>query len=328
MAKLSQPVELEPPLYIRWTTDACPYALELRLDLISRLKGELEQSAELGVEAGGLFFGVFPSAASPTLRLDELVFVPRQRDGGPEYKLDEAQIRQLVDLGAAARHTERAVVGFFRSHVRTTPLVPSASDLSMLSQQFPEGLFAFLLINSASPPQGAFYLAMTGRLPDTPSTPVFSFDESNFRSLPEVPEEATEDVRNFGLGRPKAASTFPWAAVAILAFLLLLIGMWSFGSRIAQMLRPNSNQIGLNVMATGSNLKITWDHSAPVLLKALGATIDIQDGHSQREVRLDSEDLRMGQIAYERLTRKVNVVVRLDAPGLHLPPQTFDWTGE
>ena len=328
MAKLSQPPELEPPLYIRWIPDACPYALEMRLDLITRLKSELDHAGEMGVEFGGFFLGVFPTPDSPTLRLDEVLLVPRQPDSGPEYSLDNAQLRQLTELIAGARYTDRPVAGFFRSHLRETPPVPSQADYAMLSQQFPEGLYAFLLIHGSNPQHGAFYLAMNGVLPENPSTPLFPFEESGFRSLPEVPAEATEDVRNFGLGRQRVRRPVPWLAVASVALLLFLIGLWTFGSRVSQFFRPDSNQIGLSVMSTGSDLKITWDHSAPVLLKALGATIDIQDGRSQRELRLDSDDLRLGQVAYERLTKKVNIVMKLDTPGFRLPPQTFDWNGD
>jgi hypothetical protein len=327
MAKLSPSGEVEPPLYVRWTPVTCPYALEMRLTLITRLKSELRQVSELGVERGGVFVGVFPTPDSPTLRLEDLILVPRIMDSGPEFSLDLLQVRQLAELTAQARNDNRPVVGFFRSHERPVALAPSGSDIAMLSQQFPAGLYAFLLIKPGSPPEGAFFLAMNGLLPESSSTPIFAFEEDSFSNLPEVPAEATEDVRNFGLGQ-KIARPFPWVAVASLVLLAFLVSLWLFGNRIEEWVRPESNKIGLNVMSNGSNLRITWDHSAPVLAKALGATIEIEDGRSQRQLRLDYDDLRLGQVAYERLTRKVNVVMRVDTPGVKLPPQTFDWTGE
>ena len=328
MAKSSKSAAPNPPLYIRWTPATCPYALELRLDLITLLKGELDSAAQAGLELGGVFVGVFPSADSPTLRLDEVMIVPRDPDNGAEYILDPAQLQRLAEITAQARYTERPVVGFFRSHLRDTPLAPSPFDIEMLSRQFQEGLYAFLVIGSVLPRQAAFYLAMGGDLAEAPATGIFPFEESAFTSLPELPAEATEDVRNFGFGRVRVRRSVPWAAVASLALLVFLVCLWTFGSRISQYLRPDSNQVDLSVLAAGPNLKITWDHAAPVVAKALGATIVIQDGGSHRELRLDSDDLRLGQVAYERLTRKVYVIMRLDAPGLRLPPQTFDWNGE
>ena len=328
--------DLDPPLYIRWTPDNCPYALEMRLDLITRLRSELDQSDALGIEVGGVFVGVFPTQASPTLRLDDVVFVPGNVIkgnvyGGTEFSLGPAELKQLVEMTADARHSLRPVVGFFRSHLRKTALAPSETDIAMLSQQFSEGLFAFLIVGSgahaATPRQAAFYLAMGGHLPADPSSPPFPFDESAFESLSEVPAETTEDVRNFNFGRVAPKRLTLWPAVISLALLLFLIGTWTLGGRISQLFRPDSNQIDLSVMSLGSSLKITWDHSTPVISKAFGATVIIVDGRAQRQLRLDTDELKLGQVAYERLTKKVSVLMRIDAPGKKLPPQTFDWIG-
>jgi hypothetical protein len=62
------------------------------------------------------------------------------------------------------------------------------------------------------------------------------------------------------------------------------------------------------------------------LTNASGATLSISDGNVHRELKLDSEDLKLGQVSYERLTKKVDVSMNLYTPGTKLPPQTFDWT--
>jgi hypothetical protein len=329
--------EPAPPLYIRWTPDVCPYALEMRLDLITRLTGELAQAEALGVEIGGVFIGVFPTPDSPTLRLDDVVFVPRDViggnvAGGAEFILDSAQLQQMVQMTAEALFSERPAVGFFRSHLRNSPPAPSPADSAMLTQLFPQGLYAFLLIfpgaGSTAQRQGAFYLAIAGRLPETPSSPVFPFNENAFQALPELPVEATEDVRNFNFGRNPPRRPVPWPAIASLAVLLFLAATWIFGSRIAQLFRPAAYQIALSAMSSGSTLKITWDHSAPIVSSAFGATMVIMDGRTQRELKLDSDELKLGQVAYERLTRRVYIVMSIEAPGKKLTPQTFDWTGD
>lgn len=326
----------EQPLYVRWTPDVCPYALEMRMDLITRLKQELQQSDALGIEIGGVFVGVFPTPASPTLRLDDYVLVPRNVVegnviGGAQFSLGPAQVERLAAMAADARHTVRPAVGFFRSHLRAAAMAPSKADIDMLSQQFPEGLFAFLMITGAPNPdsqrEGAFYLAISGVLPETPSSPPFPFDETAFKSLSELPAEATEDVRNFNFGPAIPKRHTPWAAVISLALLLFLIGTWTLGSRISQLFRPDSNQIDLNVVAAGMSLKITWDHSTPVISKAAGATMIIEDGRIQRQLKLDTDELRLGQVAYEHLSKKVSVLMSIDAPGKKLPTQTFDWNG-
>jgi len=322
MPKSSPSQDLEPPLYVRWTPELCPYALEMRLDLITSLKTELAQADASRVEISGVFVGLLPTPGSPTLRLDELVFVPPNPDATVE------KWAMLDEITSKARYSERPVVGFVRSHLEATPMVPSELDVALLARQFPEGIFAFMLVDPTPPAKGAFYLAMSGDMPDDSSTPIFPLDETPFRSLPQLPAEATEDVRNFGFGRQRVRRPTPWAAVASLALLVILVCSWTFGGRIAQLFRPDSNQIDLNVSAAGSNLKITWDHTAPAVSRALSATVLIVDGGSQREVKLDSDDLRLGQVAYERLSKKVYVVMRLKGPGMKLPPQTFDWMGD
>ena len=332
MPKSSSP-EQDPPLYVRWTPDNCPYALELRLEVIARLRGILDAFEASGAETGGVFTGAFPSPDSPTLRLDDVILVPANADGRPlgtqvEFPADAEHLRLIAEIAAQTRQSGLPVIGSFRSHRREESLAASEFDAAMLSRLFPEGLYAFLLIGPQIPRQATFYLAVSGQLPEMPSVPYFVLDEASFRSLPELPAEATEDVRNFGIGRGSGGrNPTPWPAIASLALLVILTAFWIFSDNIAQWFRPDSNQIDLSVTSAGGNLKITWDHAAPPVTKALGATIVIMDGASHREVRLDSDDLRLGQIAYERLTGKVYVVMRLDAPGVRLPPQTFDWSG-
>jgi len=331
MAKLRHS-EPENPLYVRWTPDTCPYALEMRLDLITRLKMEMEQAEAANAEIGGVFLGVLPTQDSPTLRLDDLILVPGsalpQPNAMTEYSLDAAQVKHLAEMSAESRVARRPFVGFFRSHLRGGHMVPSPADVPMLSPQFPEGIFAFLLVGARLGPsrEAAFFLSLAGQIPLAPSFAPFPLEEGMFQLLPEVPAEATEDVRNFQFARSRPP--LPWPAVLSFALVVFLIGTWTLGSRISQIFRPASNMIDLNVIRSGNNLKITWDHSAPVLNGALGATLVIMDGRSHRELKLDPEDLKLGQVSYERLTKKVYVVMSLDSPGVKLPAQTFDWVSE
>ncbi len=319
---------METPLYVRWIPDTCPYALEMRLDLITRLNGEMDQHEAAKIEIGGVFLGVLPTQDAPTLRLDDLILVPGAVSH--EYTLDSAQVKHLAEMSSQSRTAGKPFVGFFRSHLRGGNMAPSAADVPMLAPQFPEGIFAFLLVGPRLGPsrQAAFFLALGGQLALTPSFTPFTLDESLFQMLPEVPAEATEDVRNFKFTRASKRPPLPWPAVLSFALLLFLIGTWTMGSYIAQYFRPASNQIDLNVIRSGNSLKITWDHAAPVLGSARGATLVIMDGRSHRELKLDPDDLKLGQVSYERLTKKVYVVMSLDTPGPKLPAQTFDWTIE
>ena len=41
------------PLYVRWTPEHSPYAVEMRLDLVALVTNELAQAQRLGIEIGG-----------------------------------------------------------------------------------------------------------------------------------------------------------------------------------------------------------------------------------------------------------------------------------
>jgi hypothetical protein len=333
MAKKSKS-EQDSPVYIRWTPDTCPYALEMRLSLITRVSEELQLAESVGGEIGGVFVGALPTPNAPTLRLDDLLYVFRgaasDRVTG-EFKANAAQLRRLAEVNAEAGMSGQEVVGFVRSHLRAGPLAPSTADIALLTEQFPGGTFAVLIIGAAveraAPREATFFLSLNGTLPETPSTPVFPFDESAFKSLPEVAAEAVEEPAYIDLATPSPARKLPWPAILMLAFLVYLIATWAFGKRIAQQLRPDSNKVALTVIADGSNLKITWDHSAPVLSKAQGANVVITDGPARRELDLDPDELRLGQIAYERLTGRVKVEMMLEPVDAGIPPQTVDWPG-
>ena len=330
MAK-SKPAEPEEPLYIRWIPDTCPYALEMRLDLITRLKVDLDQAELEGLEIGGVFFGALPTQEIPTLRLDDMIIVPGaatlgRRKGADEFTLDASQVKHLAEMSSESRTTNRPFVGFFRSHLRNGPMEPSPADKAILTPQFPDGLYAFLMIgrHMSRSREAAFYLALGGQLSGVPSSSPFAFDESTFQSHKEIPAEAIEEHHSSHT-RSSAPTPMPWPAILSLALVLVMICTWTLGGYISQFFRPSSNQIDLVVLKAGKNLKITWDHSAPVLRSSSGATMVIMDGAIHRELKLDTDDLRLGQVSYEHAAGKVYVVVSLDGNKTKLPPQTFDW---
>jgi hypothetical protein len=327
MRKQSLPAGADSPKYIRWTPDRCPYALEMKLDLIARLNGALAEAEQRGVEIGGVLVGSFPTNSSPTLRLEDLLLIPRPAEEGELYELHSAQQQRLSELTESSRGSNRAVVGFFRSQMRQAKLAPADSDRRLLKSQFFDGHYAFLLIEGRQPRQAAFFVPGGVALREQPSVPAFPFEHSAFEALPEVPAEATEDIRNFSFLAP-ARSRYQWAGIAAVILLAALIGFWTFGDQLAQYFRPVSNQVDLSVAASGGTLKISWDHSSPALVAARGATLVINDGPSHRELRMDTDDLKMGQVDYERLTKKVFVIMMLEGPNLKMPPQTFDWSGE
>ncbi|MGA8029086.1 MAG: hypothetical protein WB992_18255, partial [Bryobacteraceae bacterium] len=122
----------EAPYYVRWNPDRSPYAIELKLDLVSKIAGELAQAEKLGIEVGGVLIGTFPKAQLPTLRVEDLEIIPRRPEDGPVYMLDPSQHERFAEARWRAKANGKVPIGFWRSHIRPGPLRPSLADRSLL----------------------------------------------------------------------------------------------------------------------------------------------------------------------------------------------------
>jgi hypothetical protein len=324
------------PLYVRWTPEHSPYAVEMRLDLVAHVTSELAQAQSLGIEIGGMLIGELPGRASQVLRVDDVAIIGRRFEDGPIYMLDPEEHLHLTDVKEAAQRQNKAPVGFFRSHLRPGPLLPSIADKTLLAEQFPEGNYAFLLIQSEEPRTAAFFLAVDGLLSEQPSVRKFFFSDSEFKRLPEVPVEngagGQVPAKMPPLRASKASVADPVEvrdrriAVASFAALVILAGFALFSGAIARSFRADTNKLNLVATSKGDVLQITWDHGAPFILNAQKALLTIDDGGSHRELMLAPDELRLGGVDYEHVSGKVVIALTLDAPNSHIPPQTINWT--
>lgn len=248
----------------------------------------------------------------------------RRPENGPVYVPHPETHRHLHEIRLRAQRRDRSVVGFFRSHARSAPLLPSVTDRSLMSEELAQGVYALLLIEARRPHFATFFLSAGGQLPEEPSTREFVLDEEEFKALPEIrPAGAMNRERD-----ARESSRIPFyglLAVALMAVVALFAwalprnigGQWSGGS---------SKQLGLALTAAGRMVRISWDQSARSISSAQGATLVIVDGGTRREVKIGPDELRLGTVDYQRTAPRVDVTMTLDSPSANVPPQSATWT--
>ena len=313
------------PLYIRWSPDRSPYAIELKLDLVSKVTQELARAEKSAGEIGGVLVGSFPDALTPTVRIDDVEFLPREESQTGIFLLNPKQ--QVLYSEVRWRPKPRATValGLFRSHLRSVPLRPSAADRNLLSTEFKQAIYAELLVEAKPPYTGALFLSTEGLLPEEPAVREFRLNEADFRALPEVQPEALP-------GEQEEASP-PGEKTRLYAILgtLLLVGisacllMWSFAKQsAAPQWLSSSHQLELAI--TGSRLlRISWNHAARELDGSSGATLVIADGAARSEIKLGLDELRLGAVEYDRRSPHVQVTMTVAMPGSTSVSQSAAW---
>ncbi len=312
------------PLYIRWAPFQSSYAIELRLELVSQLLAEIERAAAAGLEVGGVLIGSFPNAQTPTLRIEEIELMARRPENGAVYVPHPETHRHLYETRLSAQRRGRAVAGFFRSHARPGPMLPSVTDRTLISEEFAQGVFALLLIEARAPHFATFFIAAGGQLPDEPSTREFRLDEGEFKALPEIRPAAALPPRT----PAREASKIPLYGILAVALIVIIFlffwilprgipGLWSGRS---------SNQMGLALSGADHLVRINWNHSARAISAAKSATILIVDGANRREIKIGPDELRLGTVDYQRSAPQIEVTMTLDAPGMPVPSQSARWT--
>jgi hypothetical protein len=337
MAKPPQPpIADEVPLYIRWSPDRAPYSIELRLDLVTKIAAQVRLSAQLGTEVGGFLIGTFPAAHVPTIRIDDIEMVSNGSDDDTVFLPEPGELQRIPGGHSRARARESAVIGFFRTHARVGPMQPSLVDRSIVVQEFRNNPYVMLLIGARTPHTGAFFIAANGQLPQEPSVREFAFDENEFKALPEVPAEATEEesaARPPSTQVPRIEKAKLQAYAKIAALVLIAIAacvlMWSFAR---QATLPHwfsaGNQLHLAVAPEDHLLRISWNHAAGELNQATGATLVITDGASRSRLQLGMDDLRLGSVEYQGNSSRVDVQMILNTPGGQATGDSAEWSAQ
>jgi hypothetical protein len=314
----------EAPLYIRWGADRSPYAIELKLELVGRIRRELAAAEPAGVEIGGVLVGSLPSSYSSTLRIEDVEMIPRSPQDGATFMLDPSQEDRFAEVRWRERTRERTALGLFRSHKRPGHLRPSIADRTLLSAEFQNTPHALLLVGATEPYTAAVFVSTDSQLPPESSVREFRFDESEFRSLPELDLEAQEQKPTQKLksrGGPGTVTALALIALGIFALL------WYLNQSVIPLpsLLPRSQQLELAVAGENHLLHVTWNHSAKDLDHASGATLIIRSKTGVHEIKLGADELRLGSVDCEVNSPNVEMTLALNKPGSVSISQTVVW---
>ncbi len=326
---MSQPLSPEDAhKYVRWSPFRSPYAIELKLALVSKLIDEIAAAERLGVEIGGLLIGWVTDSPAPTLRIEEFELVPRSTDTGPVYMLDPGERQYLAGLRAGTSARGMSAIGFFRSHLRPGPLRPSLADRSLLSGHFKDPVYAVLLIEAKEPRMGAFFLALNGQLSTEPAAQEFRFSEKALKSAgeirPNIPggkQNSVSEKKVSGLGARSRVGRY--AVFAIIIALAVFIFSWPLWEGFLS----SWDRLNLSMVESGRILRITWNHDMIAFSRGSDAKLVIADGTSRRVVQLGPDELRSGSVDYERRTGHVQATLTLNMPGSTPVNESIEWDG-
>src|SRR5947209_4729911 len=101
-----------PPLYVRCEPAHGPFAIELKLDIVSTIAAEIEAASNSFVEIGGILIGVLPTEANPVLRINQVQILPRRAGDHGVFLPDPREHDQFVLARWEAGNRGRAPVGF------------------------------------------------------------------------------------------------------------------------------------------------------------------------------------------------------------------------
>jgi hypothetical protein len=320
------PERSDAPLYVRWGPSGSPYAIELKLDLVAKIRNLLLAEDD-GAEIGGVLLGSLPSSYSATIRVEDVEMIRRSDKDGATFIMDPAGQSRVEDVRQRARETGRSVVGLFRSHRRPGALRPSLADRGLISSLFTEPVCVLLLIEGNEPRSAAFFVGQDRQLPAEPSVREFKFDEQDFKLLPEVePEPARQRTPDPLRPKPNPSRLPVWIGAGGLAGVLLLYFVWQgSGAKGIPLLR--SNHLDLAASREGPGLRVTWNNSSRAFDKASGARLVVKRAGetADQAIELGLDELRLGAVEIENSAPRVDVTLVIQAPGSPPVSQSVNW---
>lgn len=309
------------PLYVRWAPEESPFTIELKLDVVARIRREIARNPG-GGEIGGMLIGRIPNAAEPILRISEVQFLRPAPTAGKAFLLDPRERDRLIAARLRTHVEGEVLAGFFRTHERNGPMRPSLADRTLLAGEFDNSAYALLLIAPREPFTAAIFTGSKGELAQEPSVREFRFDHESLKALPEIDAPVAPYVEDDDVDRPRRRHSTGMAALALAASLVAAAFAWS-GGRERAVIHADPSP-GLQVQGNGV-LQINWNQMAAPVLHAAAGRLNIADDEQRRELTITRDELRHGSVEYQPSGSAVRVQLTLDMPGGYSTSQAAIW---
>jgi hypothetical protein len=279
-----------------------------------------------------------------TLRVEDYVLIDRRATDSTRFIL-------TPELGArvsSTRHRliekQTPVLGFFRSHLRSDPLVLSPEDRKFLNTEFRKALHIAFLIRAVEPRLGAFFVpGSDGVIPSGPALDEIRFDADEFDRLAlqhrlsgatamnDIPTDFAKGVKpSRHEGRPHRNKAARWVLLPSLgtaaALIILLLTAWAPTTADILLGRP---QPRLTVARHDAGmLELRWNPKGRDLQKAESGTLTVRDGNAERRVRLKRFELTEGRIVYQHQSGSVQFTLALHLSDSADLVQTVSWNAQ
>ena len=307
---------MTPAGYLRLEHSRSPYVIELSVEMIPRLLALVEAGRKHGWEVGGLLIGSFPRSAALTLRIENFAAIERRSEDPPPYNLTVEQRARLSTIRHGLIQEQRAVLGFFRSHLRTGKLSLSTEDRNLVAIEFRKAIHVALLIRAEAPHTGAFFVPdRDGVLQSGLPLPELQFDAEEFaRQAPvrapkapgisDMPESGSEESlqrRKTWLVRRWRDRRIEWVAGAVLFALCLCLTIWA---PLTAQLLAGGEALKLTATERSQMIEVRWNRRQRDIEQGAPCVLTITEGGTERRFTLSPAELRVGCILYHPRTAR------------------------
>ena len=318
-------------VFFRWETPREPIAVHFHLNVVDLLEGDFIRRGETGV--AGFLLGQIEHSRTPTLIVEDYESTPNvaRLDTSDSAFGDRHLLEEMVDRWHPRPEKRISILGFYRSCPQGQVSLNS-DDLEISSAHPIEPERIFLLIEPQVGNASRELFAWSEMVPSRGSGIRFL---STVRNLPKEEPRVSHrfpackallhSYRKSWFLKNRTPVSSPrnslklhtgYAAGFGIVTTLATVAAGIIPLRSTQVFRALSGTfkaseepaaLGLKLQHIESDWQLSWDPTAPFLLKAAAGHLLIKDGFLHKSVDLDMSDLRSGSVMYTSVTDDVTV---------------------